>query len=192
MNFSSNPATYIKKAGKKDPDAAIISAIAEGEKEALRILYEKYNKRIFRFAFRLLHNYEASQDVTSEVFLTIWEKAGSYQGRSRVSTWIFGITHNKIRDIWRKKVKTSELFENEISVEISSKLEARYDFSQAFEKLPHVQQEAIEMVFYLGMTYEEAAKIIGCPEGTIKSRVFNARKNLKVFLQPTRTNVGQI
>jgi len=184
MNFPRKNATYlIKRAKKKEDltDAMLIAAIARKDKEALKTLYLRYNKKIYRFAFKHLNNYEASQDITSEVFLTIWEKAGTFQGRSRVSTWIFGIAYNKIRGTIRKK-NMFELGLNDVPVETASKIDAKYDFSQAFERLSISQKEVVEMIFYLGLSYKETAEIIGCPEGTVKSRAFHARKNLQATL----------
>ena len=65
-------------------------------------------------------------------------------------------------------------------------LDARGDIQYALNQLSLEHREAIEMIFYLGLSYEEASEIIGCPVGTVKSRVFHAKKLLGYHLSPGR------
>lgn len=164
----------------------MIQAVARKEKEALEKLFESYHKRVFRFAYKLLNDYEAAHDVTSDVFVTIWEKAGSFKGQSPVSAWIFGITRNKIRIHFRKRKRFMDLDKANVSYDTSDALDARHDLKYALKMLSLKHREVIEMIFYLGFSYEEAAEVIGCPVGTVKSRIYHAKKSLEFHLSKGR------
>ena len=161
---------------------ALIQAVARKEKEALEKLFESYHKRVFRFAYKLLNDYETAHDVTSDVFVTIWERASSFKGNSPASTWILGITRNKVRTFFRKRRRFTDLEDANVSRDTQETINARHDMECALRALSLEHREAIEMIFYLGLSYDEAAEIIGCPVGTVKSRVFHAKKLLGKFL----------
>ncbi len=167
-------------------ESALIRAVARKDKEALRKLFESYHKRVFRFAYKLTNDYEAANDITSDVFVTIWEKAGSFKGNSPLSTWIFGITRNKIRSLYRKKQIFVDIEEVNIATETKSTIGLRQDMQYALNRLSQEHREAIEMIFYLGFSYEEASAIIGCPVGTVKSRIFHAKKLMEHYLSTDR------
>jgi RNA polymerase sigma-70 factor (ECF subfamily) len=160
----------------------LIQAVARKDKEALKQLFEAYHKRIFRFAYKLTSDREAASDVTSDVFITIWEKANRFKGQSSLSTWIFGITRNKIRALYRKKLHFVDMERASLSNDTSNSIHLREDLKDALQHLSLEHREAVEMIFYLGFSYKEAAKIIGCPVGTVKSRIFHAKKLLEHYL----------
>ena len=185
MNFSAKKATYSTKRVKPQTgiaDTLLISRITRKDKEALKQLFETYHKRIFRFAYKMLNDYEAASDITSEVFVAVWEKAGSFKGKSAPSTWIFGIAHNKIRSFFRKKKYFNELDDTNLAEDSMDSLHKHQDLKLALNILSAEHREVLEMIFFLGLTYEEAAELIGCPLGTVKSRVFHAKKMLEQFL----------
>ena len=76
-------------------DAALIKAIAAGNRSAMRTFYLRHNVRVFRFISRLVADRALAEDVVSDVFIEVWSKAGSYEGRSQVSTWLLAIARFK-------------------------------------------------------------------------------------------------
>ena len=186
--------TLTDKRAKRNPTAAernLIQAVARKDKEALKQLFETYHKRIFRFAFKLTNDMDAANDVTSDVFATIWEKAGSFRGNSPLSSWIFGITRNKVRALYRKKHTFVDINEANLSNDTRDAVNAREDLSYALSRLSPEHREIVEMIFYLGFSYEEAAGVIGCPVGTVKSRVFHAKKLLEHYLTLDQRSYAQ-
>ena len=171
-----------KKNRRSTNETTLIHAVARKDKEALKQLFESYHKRVFRFAFKLTNDFETANDVTSDVFVTIWEKAGSYKGNSPLSTWIFGIARNKIRTHYRKKQHFVDIEETTLSNDTRDSINTRQDLKYALGHLSLEHREAVEMIFYLGFSYDEAAEIIGCPVGTVKSRIFHAKKLLEHYL----------
>ncbi len=174
-----------KRAKKKSEtrlETALIRAVARKDKEALKQLFESYHKRIFSFAYKLTNDFETANDITSDVFVTIWERAGSFKGDSPLSTWIFGITRNKVLTYYRNRHHFTNIDEANLSSDSGDQTDAREDIRYALGRLSLEHREAVEMIFYLGFTYEEAAQIAGCPVGTIKSRIFHAKKLLGHYL----------
>ena len=72
-------------------DEVLIGRIASGDRLAMQVLYARYHVRVFRFVVRLVRDEATADDVISEVFLDVWRQAGRFEGRSTVSTWLFGI-----------------------------------------------------------------------------------------------------
>ena len=79
----------------KRSDDDLIAAIACGDPQAMRLLYERHSLRVYRFACRLLSDRTAAEDVVREVFLDVWRNAGTFAGRSQVSSWLLAIARNK-------------------------------------------------------------------------------------------------
>ena len=193
MNFSRTKVTYSTEKAKTPPgitDALLLSRITRKDKEALKQLFEIYHKRIFGFAYKMLNDYEAASDIASEVFVTIWEKAGSFKGKSSPSTWIFGITRNKVRVFYSKKRYFSDLDDANLANDTRKSLHQYQDLKLALNILSVEHLEALEMIFFLGLSYEEAAELIGCPVGTVKSRIFHAKKMLEQFLASDGRSAG--
>ena len=116
-------------------DILLIQGIARKDKEAFRELFESYHKRVFRFAFKLISDFETANDVTSDVFVTIWEKASSFKANSPLPTWIFGITRNKVRTFFRRKLNYVDIDETNLSNDTRDTLDARGDIQYALNQL---------------------------------------------------------
>jgi len=84
-------------------DEAIMAAIAAGDDGAMRILYNRYHVRVFRFVTRLVGNATAAEDVVSEAFIEVWRRAERFEGRSSVSTWIMSIARFKALSVRRRR-----------------------------------------------------------------------------------------
>ena len=165
--------------------AALLARVAEGDKQALAALYKALEKPVFRFIrSRLNDSFEAS-DILHDVFMEVWRSAGRFEGRSKVQTWIFGIAYRKVIDAHRKRGRTDLMGETPDSVDDSPDAETCLASSQEAEHVRHClgtlkddHRAAIAMAFYDDMTYGEIAEVAGVPEGTIKTRVFHAKKLL--------------
>jgi RNA polymerase sigma-70 factor, ECF subfamily len=75
-------------------DTQIVKLIAQGDKDAMRVLFARYKVWVYRFALRLINNEATAEDLVSETFLEVWRHAGRFEGRSQVSTWLLAITRN--------------------------------------------------------------------------------------------------
>src|SRR5437763_9268757 len=80
---------------RADADDVLIRNIARGDKRAMQVLFARHNVRVFRFIMRLIGPTAAAEDLVSEVFIDVWRKAGQFEGRSQVATWLLGIARHK-------------------------------------------------------------------------------------------------
>src|SRR5436305_1192660 len=93
--LSSSSAKQIRADDGETADAALIESIAKGDQPALQALYVRHNRRVYRYALRLSRSTTIAEETVSDVFLEVWRSAGSFAGRSQVSTWLLGIARHK-------------------------------------------------------------------------------------------------
>ena len=110
---SARAAVRIERMEQTQDDAQLLSRIAEGDREAFRLFYERYAGRILAYVRAIGRQRDAAEDVVQEVFLSVWRKAASYRpDRGDVAGWLYTITRNRLVDRWRRRggvVEESEL-----------------------------------------------------------------------------------
>ena len=172
-------------------DEALIARIAGGDRDAMRALYLRHHVRVHRFAMRLVRNSAVAEDIISDVFLDVWRRAGSFEGRSAVSTWLLAITRFKALSVLRRK-PAEELNEKDAAAvpdplddpELAvQKKDAGEILRECLIALSREHREVIDLVYYHEKSVEEVAHIIGIPEATVKTRMFYARKKLSRLLK---------
>ncbi|MEO8241313.1 MAG: sigma-70 family RNA polymerase sigma factor [bacterium] len=166
-------------------DAALIQAIASGDRQALAGLYRSLEKPVYRFILSRLNDPFEAHDILHDVFLEVWRVAGSFEGRSAVKTWVMGIAYRKVIDRLRRAGRMDMPDEMPDSIDDAVDTEACIAASQEAVHLQHCldqltgdHRSAVTLVFYEDMGYGEVAAVIGVPEGTVKTRVFHAKKLL--------------
>jgi RNA polymerase sigma-70 factor (ECF subfamily) len=165
----------------------LLRRIAQGDETAIADFYRLYESRIYRFVLSRLNDSFEAADILNEVMLEVWRGAGRFEGRSKVSTWVFGIARNKTIDRLRRKNpgKTVEL-EPDIAEDESP---GPFDILSAAEDADHVRhcveqlseshREVVHLAFFEDLTYREIAIVANCPEGTVKTRMYHAKKALQ-------------
>lgn len=165
-------------------DRELIARIAvDRDMDAFEQLYESYRVRLGPFLFRIVRDAAANEETFNDVMLTVWKKADQYQGESQVSTWIYAIAYRQCLKCLRGKrheKNTVELPEN-LYADVPS-TDNKELVAKALTQLSEDHRMAIELSYFWGSTYQEIADIAGCPESTVKTRVFHARQKLKLIL----------
>ncbi|RME13154.1 MAG: RNA polymerase sigma factor, partial [Aquificota bacterium] len=159
----------------------LIARIARGDQQALKTLILMYNSRLFSYAYGILQNYEDAEEAVAETFYQIWRSARNFRGDSRVSTWLFGICRNVIRNMLRKNRRHPfmlEIREEDAVVEEEIEPMEVELIAKALDRLPAIHREVLHLAYYEDMPYEEIARVLGVPVNTVKTRVFNAKKKL--------------
>jgi len=180
-----------------------IVRIANQDRVALKLLYDRYAPRIFRFVVRMINDEARAQEVVNDVMLEIWKSAERFEGRSAVSTWILGIARFRALNAMRgSKLDTVGLDDSPEPVDletdasqVKSQHQLRTLLRKALQKLSVEQREVVELTFFHGYSYPEIAQILDCPENTVKTRMFHARSKLKPLLERqgiTATDAGGI
>ncbi len=179
-------------------DEDLVRRIAKGDNLAMRVLYARHHLRAFRFLQRLLRDEALAEDALSEVFLDVWRQAGSFEGRSSVSTWLLAMARNKAWSALRKRRESAldegvaEAMEDEgddpeVQLQKSDKGAA---IRACMEKLSPEHREVLDLVYYHETSVEEVAMIVQIPENTVKTRLFHARKKLAELLKANGIDRG--
>ncbi len=169
-------------------DRQLLRRVAQGDEEALGILYQRHSRSLYNYLLRLIHEPALAEDLLQEVFVAAWQGAGRFRGRSKVTTWLFRIAHNQAVS-WlrcRKRECTLEKVAD-LAVEGSPAEQMmgrwRADRIQAaLEQLSPKHRAVLELAFYHELSYQDIAEVVGCPVGTVKSRVSYARHYLQEAL----------
>lgn len=194
-------------------DEALMLAFGEGNEEAFEELVRRYQKSIFNYMYRMVHNWHIAEELTQEVFTALVHNADRYQPTAKFSTYVFTIaSHTLSRERFRNKRRSlifdfsawwrSRDFSEENEIEWR-KIEQQADpkanvwnnaknaeiseaINEALKRIPAHQREAFVLKRLLDLPYEEVASILDVPIGTAKTRVVRAEKALRPFLQHFR------
>ena len=172
-------------------DEALIGRIAQGDRLAMQTLYARRHVQVYRFILRLVRRAETAEDLLSEVFLDVWRQAGRFEGRSAATTWLLSIARFKALSALRKKS------EEELDEGVAEAIPDESDDPEAalgtkdrnaivrtcIQALSAEHRVVIDLVYYHERSVEEVAGILGIPEGTVKTRMFYARKKLAELLK---------
>ena len=192
---------FPREAMPADPLAALMGRVADADQRALADLYSQMNRKIFAFALRHVGDRDLAEGIVVETMFEVWKNASRFSGGSSVSTWILGIARHKALDEVRRRarfVPYDEAVGMEMADECGSAFdglvarETRLQLDTCIKRLPAEQQECIHLVFYEELSLAEIAQIQGVPENTVKTRLFHARRKLKILLGRSGSNVAQI
>ncbi len=177
----------------------LINECKKGNREAFDKLVLQYQDMVVNFAYSMLSNREDAYDAAQEIFIKVYKNITTFEEKSAFTTWLFRISSNVCKDILRKR----QIRSNSVSLDSGDfddegfEIEdSRYTPEAAIEQsekqqlvrkaLSEIKTEYREIIVYCDLeerSYEEASKILGCPIGTIKSRLSRARIALKNKLE---------
>jgi RNA polymerase sigma-70 factor (ECF subfamily) len=174
-------------------DSDLIKACVPNNEEAFAILYQRYEKRVFQYLMTIMNEANLAEETLVEVMLALWKGLNSFQGQSKVSTWIFGIAHHKAVDALRKVtsqqrgrmplediVENTESNENPLNEAQHKRMAALTN--QGLMTLSPDHREILHMAFYEELSYSEIAALLDIPVNTVKTRVHYAKQQLKKSL----------
>ena len=168
-------------------DEALLAAVAQGDMDAFEQIYHRYFAKLMRFALRVADSREAAEEVANDTLMTVWRTADRFEGRSKPSTWMFGIAYRmalKQRQKLGLREGELELDEELIGVgeDSADALIMEADLAGALKRLRPELRAVVELTYYNGFLYTEIAKILECPVGTVKTRMSTARRRLRAML----------
>ena len=172
-------------------ERALLKDIAAGDAKALERLFVRARTRVFRFLMRLVRNQGIAEELLNEVFLSVWQNAHRYEGRSEPMTWILSIAHNKAVSTLRKKTEVLGIYDevagNLVAEEdspdiIAQKHDKSAKIRNCMSQLSTDHRTILDLVYYQEQSVAEVAEVLGIPENTVKTRMFYARKKLSELL----------
>ena len=170
-------------------DRELVRRVLAGQTGDFRVLVDRYQQSIFRFALGLLGNCEAAEDVTQEAFLAAFANLTGYDSsRAAFSTWLFTIARNRCLNLLKQRRPTA-LNELDSIGDIASadpivSQELSQQLDRALAALPMEQRSAFVLAEIEELPYAEIARIERTSLGTVKSRIHRAKQRLQSLLEP--------
>lgn len=171
-------------------EACLVGRIAGGDRLAFEALYRAYFPRLARFLQRMTRSSTLIEEIVNDTLLVVWRKAGTFNGSSKVSTWVFAIAYRRACKALQALDEPVDPGADEQEGLDSDRPEWQFEqlrlasaVDGALAALPVAQRTAFQLAFYHDMTYPEIAEIMACPVNTIKTRIFHARKRLASLLE---------
>ncbi|HEX6288749.1 MAG TPA: sigma-70 family RNA polymerase sigma factor [Herpetosiphonaceae bacterium] len=177
-------------------DQQLITRVAQQDRRAFEILYDRYAPAVFGLALKTLGDRQIAEEAVQEVFWRVWQRAASFDPNRMFAPWLFGIAHNYcIDELRRRRARPQPVYEDDEHPVLSSiadttdvseaalQSEQRRIVADALQQLPNEQRQALELAYYGGLTQQEIATRLGNPLGTIKTRMRLGLQKLRGILQ---------
>jgi RNA polymerase sigma-70 factor, ECF subfamily len=183
----------------EDNDHELIRQMAAGGENALRKMYTAYGQRLYAYALRITGDPAAAEEAVQETLVAAWQGAGRFRGEGRAIAWLLGIVHHKaLNQIRRKPVDSLEAEPHDPPAgdpppeALAAAQEQRRLVRAGLEGLSLEHRLVLELIFYQGLSLNEAAEVCGCPVGTIKSRLNYAKASLRGALNRAGLNAEDV
>jgi RNA polymerase sigma factor (sigma-70 family) len=170
-------------------EACLVGRIAAGDRRAFEALYRAYFPRLGRFLQRMTRSTALIEEIVNDTLLAVWRKAATFDGSSKVSTWIFAIAYRRACKALQAVDEPVEASGDEREGLDADRPDSQFErvrlaqaVDAALAALPLAQRTAFQLTFYHDMSLTDIADIMECPVNTIKTRLFHARKRLAVLL----------
>ena len=171
-------------------EIALIERVARGDREAFAALYLDYHPRLTRFLDRVTRRPQLVEELLNDTMLVVWRKAQTFNFRSQLSTWIFGIAY-------RRALKALTRVDDAVDFDADSAVDAEHPgpdmlaqqressalLDRALAELSADHRAVIQLTYYEGCSCKEIAAILECPVDTVKTRMFHARRRLRRLIE---------
>lgn len=169
-----------------------MAAVAGGDQDALRGLYERHSGGMLRLLRRLTSNAGVAEEILQETWLAVWQSAGSFRVESSARGWLYGVArrqaHNRLRRAVVVEVDLDEAADvPDQAPGVEDRVLAgaeRETLAAAITELPEHLREVLVLVLAEDLSYQEVSTTLGIPVGTVKSRMSHARRKLSARLSP--------
>jgi RNA polymerase sigma factor (sigma-70 family) len=172
-------------------DAMLLARIAAGDHAALDALYDRFRPRVWGYLAHLGSNPQEIEEIVQDVFVAVWQRAASYRGEASVAAWILSIARHQLHNVRRHAQRRPEGHSQPLLAEDGTEqnfpgmepspedaVVAHLTLTEALDRLSAPLREVLELTFRHGFSQDEIAHILHIPTGTVKSRLFAARRAL--------------
>lgn len=181
----------VKDSPREEDLRLLLERIASGDESALERFYQGQAGQVYRFLQARLRDASAASELLNEVMMEVWRTANRFEGRSQVRTWLLSIAHHKMVDHLRRSCRHAgdELDESLADDEtpgadrLVNALQEGFLLRRCLDRLSDVQRLVVHLAFFEDLSYPEIAEIVDCPVGTVKTRMFHAKRAIKHCLQ---------
>ena len=192
--------SHLTKLTSRDEDIVLVRRAQKGDYEAFNLLVLKYQSRIISLAHKFVKDIHLAEDIAQESFIKVHKSLNSFREESAFFTWLYRVTVNTAKNYLSSKQRKKEMSISEIvdsdGHNIFDKLTAdspedilaannlRDVIFNSFSALPEELRTALSLREFEGLSYEEIAKILDCPIGTVRSRIFRGREQIQELIRP--------
>ncbi len=187
---------------ERDVDAKLVARVQAGDKAAFDLLVLKYQRKILRLLSRMLRDQSEIEDVMQEAFIKAYRALPQFRGDSAFYTWLYRIVINTARNWMASQARRpsspslyqsedgetfdeiDNLIDNNTPESLLASQEIADSVNETIQALPAELRTAILLREIEGLSYEEIAQAMGCPIGTVRSRIFRAREAIATKLRP--------
>lgn len=183
----------------REQEAAVIQAVLGGDINAYELLVKEYEKNVYNLALRMVGNSEDAADMSQEAFIKAYNSLTSFRGDSKFSVWLYRIVSNVCLDYLRSRgrrqtvsLSTENDDGEDVEIDIADETQSperlldrrltRDAVRRGLAALPPEHRQILLLREIQGLSYDEIADALGIEAGTVKSRIFRARKKLCAFL----------
>lgn len=175
-------------------DRQLLFDVAAKSEAAFERLYRRYYHRVLQFVSRIVRDRRIAEEAVDDTMFAVWKSASNFEGRSQVSTWIFGIAYRRALKTLDSNKRHNVLESGDDRIEMTASdddstdpettvttAELQRQIDEGIDQLSD-DHRAVMLLTAMGYSYTEIAKIVECPANTVKTRMFYARKNLRNVL----------
>lgn len=183
----------------REQEAAVIQAVLDGDINAYELLVKEYEKNVYNLALRMVGNSDDAADMSQEAFIKAYNSLTSFRGDSKFSVWLYRIVSNVCLDYLRSRgrrqtvsLSTENDDGEDVEIDIADETQSperlldrrltRDAVRRGLAALPPEHRQILLLREIQGLSYDEIADALGIEAGTVKSRIFRARKKLCAFL----------
>jgi RNA polymerase sigma-70 factor (ECF subfamily) len=163
-------------------DAALLRSVAAGDAGSLTRLYERHAGPLFGYLYRLAGDRMTAEEILQDTMLAVWRSAAAFEGRSTVSTWLFGVARRQAHNRLRARASPESVAglpdrpdDAAGPDELAIAAAGGTPVAAAIDRLPEHHRDVIALVFVAGLPLADVADVLAIPVGTVKSRLHHAR-----------------
>jgi RNA polymerase sigma-70 factor, ECF subfamily len=167
------------------PDVPLLKSIARGDRYAFEELYRRYYRRLGGYLAQRLPPSYSTDEIIDDTFMIVWQHAGEFRYQSQVSTWIFGIAYRLALNSLRRNKRWHPAANEDLpepAFDPTQEAEEHDWLAEGLRRLPDKQRLSILLVYQLGHSVQQVAAMTESSAGTVKVRMFHARRKLRHLL----------
>jgi RNA polymerase sigma-70 factor (ECF subfamily) len=163
----------------------LLRKVADRDRTAFRALYHALRPVLARHLFRVVGRADHVDELLNDVMWVVWQNAGNFRGDAQVTTWVLGIATLKGQRARQRWHREQAFFDRPqvVEVEMPAPAETDHDIEGGLAQLSSEHRDTLELTYYFGYSCAEVAQLTGCPVGTVKTRLYHARRRLKQVLE---------
>jgi RNA polymerase sigma-70 factor, ECF subfamily len=185
-----------------DKVRTLLERVGRQDQAAFRELYKAFSRRVFAYALNMVKDHGRAEEILVDTMYEVWRAPGRFRGDSQFNTWLIGIARNKALMVYRSRrpdevhddlddIAETEPADTPDGFAVLAAKQRSASVQHCIKRLSEEHGECVHLVFYEGLSLAEVAAVQGCPENTVKTRLFHARQKLKNCLRRMVERDGQ-